>query len=290
MVLPQGKLALSAFTIKQADLETKLRIASEAGYTGIGLRYDEVTNYLRTKRGSIKDFLSLLQGHGLTVTEVGSLCGWQYTNKLPLICRRNRGPRDTEPKLSGELDQFFKDCRAQKTHYVLVVVAIDEEGTLEQGVVDFRKLCKRAELYGVSLALEFQGFSKSVKRLETAWDIVREADCLNGGLLFDTFHFYKGDSTLQELEEVPAEKIFLVHINDAKKLPLSQLQDEDRLLPGQGVIPLKQILKILNEKGYSGYFSLEVLNREYWAKDPKEIALNGRIATENLLHEAGFNA
>jgi sugar phosphate isomerase/epimerase len=50
------------------------------------------------------------------------------------------------------------------------------------------------------------------------------------------------------------------------------LNDGSRIYPGDGVAPLRQILRDLCDSGFRGYFSLELFNKEYW----------GRSADENL--------
>ncbi len=43
--------------------------------------------------------------------------------------------------------------------------------------------------------------------------------------------------TLDTIRQTPAERIVLLHINDAKDAPRERLIDADRLVPGEGVIP-----------------------------------------------------
>ena len=70
-------------------------------------------------------------------------------------------------------------------------------------------------------------------------------------------------------------------------LPQCQLVDEaahcirllsgrsHRVYTGDGVAPLAQIMNIFREIGFSGALSLELFNRDYWAKDPLEVARTG---------------
>ncbi|MGE0306290.1 MAG: sugar phosphate isomerase/epimerase family protein, partial [Acidimicrobiia bacterium] len=54
----------------------------------------------------------------------------------------------------------------------------------------FARLCDMAAEVGVRCHLEFMPMS-AVGDLRTAWDIVRAADRPNGGLMFDTWHFFR---------------------------------------------------------------------------------------------------
>jgi hypothetical protein len=65
-------------------------------------------------------------------------------------------------------------------------------------------------------------------------DINAPAD--NVGLLLDSFHWFCTGSNLSEIENLRAQDVVHVHINDAPDRPLSEQMDFERLLPGDGVI------------------------------------------------------
>jgi 2-keto-myo-inositol isomerase len=79
----------------------------------------------------------------------------------------------------------------------------------------------------------------------------------NVGLLVDSFHCHCSQTPWRQIAELPAGKIVLCHINDAPPLPIEELQDGERLLPGDGVIALGGYLSALREAGYTGPLSLE---------------------------------
>jgi sugar phosphate isomerase/epimerase len=58
---------------------------------------------------------------------------------------------------------------------------------------------------------------------------------------------------------------------------------KDRLIPGEGVIPLGPFIKEIRRKGYDGYYTIEIFNEDYQKKDPLEIAIRARTAVEKLL-------
>jgi len=101
--------------------------------------------------------------------------------------------------------------------------------------------------------------------------------------MMDTFHYYKSGISLEEIEAIPAEKLLLVHINDCEDLPREKLTDKNRLYLGLGVIPLKDILKILKKKGYSGFLSVEIFRDEYWAKPIDFITRESFESLQSLL-------
>jgi sugar phosphate isomerase/epimerase len=116
--------------------------------------------------------------------------------------------------------------------------------------------------------------------------VVQKADCSNGGLLIDTFHFFKGGSKIDDLREVPTDKIFLIHLDGAPDLPIDskEMCVNYRVFPGEGIFPLSQFLGVLTaEKGYKGWFSLEILNKENQKVDYNQTAEKGKSSLEKYL-------
>ncbi len=56
----------------------------------------------------------------------------------------------------------------------------------------------------------------------------------NVGLLVDCFHCHAGGMSWEHLSQIPADKIVLGHLNDCPRVPIDQIQDGQRLLPGDG--------------------------------------------------------
>ncbi len=55
-----------------------------------------------------------------------------------------------------------------------------------------------------------------------------------------------------------ANRIVTVHFDDAPNLPPEQIRDNERLLPGEGVINLTGFLQALQKIGYQDALSVEV--------------------------------
>jgi sugar phosphate isomerase/epimerase len=68
----------------------------------------------------------------------------------------------------------------------------------------------------------------------------------------------------------------IIHMNDFPATPpREELADKDRIYPGDGIAPLKQILTDLNKMGGEKILSLELFNRDYWNEDPLIVAKTG---------------
>jgi 2-keto-myo-inositol isomerase len=138
--------------------------------------------------------------------------------------------------------------------------------------------------FGVQLAFEFLGFTWcSVRTLAQCWEIVQAVNRSNVGLVIDTCHFYAGGSELSSIEAVDPERLLIFHINDVEARPLETIEDAHRLLPGEGVIPLDDILARLKRIGFDGLCSIELFRPEYWERDPVELATAARAATMKVL-------
>jgi len=264
-----NRISLNCLTIRKAKLEEQIKATSSAGYAGIGLRYDDIHDFLNEGH-NLEDVASLIRKYNLSVVEMSFGPGWQYTNK------------EIKKQTLNKAEQTFRYCKALDCSCV-VACASAESGDIERATKDYQELCKMGEEHGVKLALEFLGFAKQIKNLKTAWEIVQKADASNGGILLDVFHFYRGGSSISDLKSIPIEKILLIHLSDAPKISLNKLKDADRVFPGEGVIPFNDILQVINKKGYQGYFSLELLNPTYWEDDPYKIAQKGIDSVKKLL-------
>jgi sugar phosphate isomerase/epimerase len=125
----------------------------------------------------------------------------------------------------------------------------------------FGRLCDRAAGFGARVHLEFIPFT-IVRTLRIAWDLVRAADRPNGGLVFDTWHFFRGEPQFDVLETVPGDRIFCVQLDDAPQEPKGSLRQEtsDRLLPGDGDLDLVAAIRALHRIGALGWVGPEVIS------------------------------
>lgn len=120
----------------------------------------------------------------------------------------------------------------------------------------YGETCDLAARFGLTVDLEFPTFSR-LRTLDEALDIVRAADCPNGGILVDTLYLHLSRVDLGELLHVPAELIHFLHISDC--LPgiadtregMIQLARDARLYPGEGWIDFAGIIGRVPPVNYS---------------------------------------
>lgn len=105
-------------------------------------------------------------------------------------------------------------------------------------------------------------------------------------ILADVYHLFRGDSGFDSLKMVDGRAVEIFHMNDYPgDIPREQQQDKDRIYPGDGVAPLKQVLTDLKNMSGEKILSLELFNREYWQQDPLQVAKTGLEKMKKLVTE-----
>jgi 2-keto-myo-inositol isomerase len=129
---------------------------------------------------------------------------------------------------------------------------------------------------GVVPELEFWGSSTTLNRLSQAVFVALETGHPKACVLADVFHLYKGGSGFEGLKLLGGPAIQVLHMNDYPATPpRDTIADRDRVYPGDGVAPLKQILADVRRANPAAVLSLEVFNPNYWKGDALETAKTG---------------
>jgi sugar phosphate isomerase/epimerase len=109
----------------------------------------------------------------------------------------------------------------------------------------------------------------------------------NVGLTLDTWHWHHAGATTQDILDAGKDRIVEVHFNDAPDLPADQIRDNQRLMPGEGVINLVGFLQALKTIGYEDALSVEVFGRGLKDMTPEEGARLGLEKSRAVLKKAG---
>ncbi len=269
-------LGLNGATTMKADLPTDIAAASGAGFKALEIWAEKMDQYLQ--HHDIGELNALFQQHALQPASI---------NSIEFITFR---PEDEYRAVKSRCRELCACAQALGCDTIVVVPSPTPEGGASREKIQaesvrvLRELATIAEPYGVKLAFEFLGFPWcSVTTLGQCWDIVKETNRPNVGLVIDTCHFYAGGSELRSIETVSRSRILIFHINDVEERPLHTIEDAHRLLPGEGVIPLDDILLRLRRIRFDGICSIELFRPEYWERDPAELAAAARAATLQVL-------
>jgi sugar phosphate isomerase/epimerase len=104
----------------------------------------------------------------------------------------------------------------------------------------------------------------------------------NVGILVDSLHWHCQGGDRAALASVPPGRIVYAHIDDAPPGPLAAQRDDDRLLPGEGVIDLSGFIQSLAAAGYAGPIGIEI-DGPYLRADPPERAARRALAAWDAL-------
>jgi sugar phosphate isomerase/epimerase len=140
---------------------------------------------------------------------------------------------------------------------------------------------ERASKPAVRLALEpiIAWQSDYLNTLGEALDLVELVDHPNLGVYPDTFHLWRTGTLLEDVERAGA-RIFGVHLNDA-------VEGDDRAnrLPGEGELPLVEIVRAIEATGYTGTYDNEYMHDS--ALPPASVVRRCADAMVAVLEEAG---
>jgi sugar phosphate isomerase/epimerase len=140
----------------------------------------------------------------------------------------------------------------------------------------YREILQIGRKNGVMPLLEFWGASGTLYNLGQALAIAAAADDPDAKILPDVYHLFRGGSGFNGLKLLSGDAVEVIHINDypADK-PVNEQTDSDRVYPGDGAAPLKQVLQYLLAMGGTKVLSLELFNKTYWAQNPLTVAKTG---------------
>jgi 2-keto-myo-inositol isomerase len=266
-------------TMPALPLDEEIGVVAAAGYGGLELFIPKLPPYL--EKHTAGDLAQSLRERGLVPIAMNG------------IENINLRPPQEFGKVKEECRQLSALAQGIGCPGIVVVPSPRPEGMAwerikPETVAALQDLADVAAPYGVKLGLEFLAPANcSVRTLAQGWEIVQAAGRENVGLVFDTYHFYVGGSSWESLEKFDIERLLIVHINDVEDLPLEQLTDGHRLLPGEGVLPLTRILARLHARGYDGAYSLEVMRPAYRQREPQEYAQAGVVTIKEALRKAG---
>ena len=267
------KFCLNTSTIKPQPLLKKIELAGQAGYDGIELWVNDVYDFIG-RGGEVREVEQALADHGLIVPSMiairqwGETTGWEYQ------------------LIKDEAHRRFALAARLGAPYIVATPPMEMEGQdhLPARYCDLLEIGRKE---GVKPTFEYISFFKSVNNLADAWRIVQEANDEDSTIILDAFHNWNSRSSLDDLQEIPIEKISHYHIDDAHpEIAPTKQKDPDRVMLGEGQIDLSSELTILKEKGYDNTMSLELFNEELWAKDPLEVITIGIERMQSLWAEA----
>ena len=273
------KLALNGATIMHSPLGDDVDIAAKCGFDALEIWAGKIDDYVA---------LRTLDELALRMRSLG-IVPWCINSIEDITFRDPEGRRE----LLAELARTADIARAIGAPAIVVVPGRRPDGySAHESVEDAADVLRAmSDVAGeIALAFEFLGKPQcAIPTLDLAIEVVERVDRPNVGLVIDTFHFYAGGSKLEDLARLSIDKLLVVHLNGCEDLPREQLTDAHRLYPGEGPIPIVEILTTLREHRFDGVASVEIFRPEYWERDPREVARSARASAAKVIIRAGYD-
>ena len=144
-----------------------------------------------------------------------------------------------------------------------------------------------AREYGLTAMIEFTRGSTHLATLTSSLQMIRAAGHPNMRPMLDFFHFWSGLSKFEDLDLLAPGELAHAHFQDLLDTPRELINNDSRLIPGDGIAPVVRILQKLAEKEYTGALSVELFRAEYVQGDPFAVAAEIREKCEVVMSEAG---
>ena len=143
-----------------------------------------------------------------------------------------------------------------------------------------------AKQFNLIAMIEFARTSTHLSTLRSTLTVIREAAHSNVRPMLDFFHFWSGMSKFEDLDMISPGEIAHVHFQDILDTPRELMDNNGRVIPGDGAAPVVAILRKLAEKEYSGPLSVELFLMELQQGDPFEVASRIKQKCEAVMRKA----
>lgn len=244
------------------DLET----ASMAGYDGVEIWINALQGYVE-EGGSLNDLNKKIEDWGLTVEDAIGFAQW--------IVDDNTTREKALEQLKTEMDLLAQvGC---KRIAAPPAGATNEAGlNLDAAAERYAVIIDLGKQFGVMPQLEVWGFSKNLHKISQVLYVTAECGHPDARILPDIYHLFKGGSDFDALKLIKGSVIEVFHMNDyPADPPRETINDSNRVYPGDGIAPVKQVLQDLYRPGATTVLSLELFNPSYWEQDALKVAKTG---------------
>lgn len=271
------RYALNTGTIRgyKLPLAEQINLAAEAGYGGIEPWISDIEKAAETG-GALKELAKRCVDAGLSVVSAIGFPNWAVNDDTARAKGLERMKRDMDlvAQLGG-------------THIAAPPAGVYQAGEtldLDRAAERYRAVLELGRETGVIPQLEFWGASANLSRLDQCLYVAARAGHPDACILADAFHMYRGGSPFSGLRLVGREASHCFHINDyPADPPRENLKDSDRIWPGDGIAPLREILQAFLDNRARVWLSVELFNASYWQQPAPETARTGLAKMKALV-------
>jgi sugar phosphate isomerase/epimerase len=254
----------------------EFEITSKAGYSGIEIWIDPFMKYLDSG-GTPGELSKRVKDLGLTIENAIGFAQWIVDDEQI----RSQGLEQLKKEMSLLAAAGCKRIAAPP------MGAHQNPGlSLDRAAERYHAILELGKKEGVTPHLEFWGASANLHNLAQSLYVAAAANHPDARILSDVYHMYRGGSGTEALKLIAPGIIEVFHFNDYPgNIQREKLTDSDRVYPGDGIAPVKDIIREMIHKGRPVVFSLELFNKAYWGSDAFKVARVGLEKMQELVRE-----
>ncbi|NLS98147.1 MAG: sugar phosphate isomerase/epimerase [Planctomycetaceae bacterium] len=273
-------IGLNIGTIRgyKLSLPDQIEVTAKAGYGAIEPWIGDISSFV-DQGGSLKDVRKRIDDAGLKVSSAIDFSQWAVDDETARTAglEKMKQAMGLVAELGG-------------THIAAAPSGINRTPGMDLFAIAerYRAVLELGDEMGVVPQLEFWGSAQTLGRVGEAALVAMHAGHPKACLLLDAYHMYKANCPFEGLRQLNGAQMVNFHINDyPADPPREQINDSDRVFPGDGICPLAEVLQLLRQIGFRGVLSLEIFNRSYWEKyDALTTARLGREKTAAVVQAA----
>ncbi|MEM9012472.1 MAG: sugar phosphate isomerase/epimerase [Pseudomonadota bacterium] len=272
-------------TMREMPVDAQLRIARDTGFGKISITPLHVSQWMEDGL-SAAAMRAMAADHGVRLAHLDPLTRWAG-KWLP----DNVDPA-FHPFLGFEVDRFLDLAREMGVESMSTICSFPAGAVNRAELTErFAAICARAARHDIRCDLEFIPFW-GLFDLNMAWQIVRDAGADNAGIVFDYWHFMRGNPDLELLRTLPGERISAVQLADATlSFPADRSAVDDclnhRVPCGEGEFPVSEITQTLAEIGGLRNVGPEIFSAKFDRMGEQEIIAAIREFFPRALQQAG---
>jgi 2-keto-myo-inositol isomerase len=241
----------------------ELETASKAGFGSVEIWMDSLQAYLQSG-GTLIDVKKRLNDLGLKVENSIGFAKWMVDHE---------GTRkEAIEQLKHEMELLAQiGCKRMAA----TGAGVSFEAGVQPPLIAerYRVILELSDHTGVIPLLEMWGFMKNLSKASEVLYAAMESGHPNAKVLLDVFHLFKGNTSLATLQLMNPIANDILHMNDyPDTLTREVITDADRIYPGDGIAPLKNILQILRREDQPLILSCELFNKTYYSQDALTVA------------------
>ena len=241
----------------------ELEVAAAAGFGAVEIWIDTLQEYL-SNGGSVKEIKNKLASLNLKIENCIAFHEWVVDDEATRKASIEQMKKDMELLASIGCKRMAATGKGLTNDTTISLDTIAER---------YRHVLELGVSMNVIPLLEMWGFQKQFSTVNEVTYCAMQTGNASAKILLDVFHLYKGGSPLNTLSFINPEINDILHMNDyPSTLSPEVITDADRIYPGDGVAPLKQILKTLKRKDQPLILSVELFNKNYYSEDALLVA------------------